>query len=158
MDLSVRPATVDDLDELAELDALLRREFEKLRGGAVYLLRDHRPEPVRESYARALDDPATRLVVARVGPVAAGFGAATLQELHGGYVLADITEIFVLPELREVGVGAAIMSDLLHWARAAGADGIDSRTMPGDRETKNFFESNGLVARAILVHRDLREP
>jgi hypothetical protein len=28
--------------------------------------------------------------------------------------------------------------------------------MPGDRNTKNFFESFGLVARAITVHRDLR--
>ena len=30
------------------------------------------------------------------------------------------------------------------------------RAMPGDRSTKNFFESFGLVARALTVHRDLR--
>ena len=35
------------------------------------------------------------------------------------------------------------------------AAGIDGFALPGDRETKNFFERFGLTARAILVHRSL---
>jgi len=30
---------------------------------------------------------------------------------------------------------------------------VQSTALPGDRATKNFFESQGMVARAILVHR-----
>ena len=36
-----------------------------------------------------------------------------------------------------------------------GCFGVDSLALPGDRHTKNFFESFGLVARAIIVHRSL---
>jgi hypothetical protein len=35
---------------------------------------------------------------------------------------------------------------------------MDSLALPGDRATKNFFESFGLKARAIVVHRSLVEP
>ena len=38
-------------------------------------------------------------------------------------------------------------------AAAQGCFGVDSLALPGDRHTKNFFESFGLVARAIVVHR-----
>jgi hypothetical protein len=34
-----------------------------------------------------------------------------------------------------------------------GAVAIQSTALPGDRATKNFFESQGMVARAIIVHR-----
>ena len=39
------------------------------------------------------------------------------------------------------------------WARATGCIGIESMALPGDRDTKNFFEAAGLIARAIVVHR-----
>jgi hypothetical protein len=35
------------------------------------------------------------------------------------------------------------------------AVGIDSFALPGDRETKNFFETQGMVARLIHVYRPL---
>jgi hypothetical protein len=43
------------------------------------------------------------------------------------------------------------------WARAHHCTGIDGFTLPGNRATKNFFETFGLTARAILVHRSLEE-
>jgi hypothetical protein len=54
-----------------------------------------------------------------------------------------------------VGVGEAVMDHLVAWCRAQGCFGVDSLALPGDRQTKNFFESFGLVARAIVVHRPL---
>ena len=47
------------------------------------------------------------------------------------------------------------MEEVLAWASAAGADGVDSIALPGDRVTKNFFERFGLTARALQVHRRL---
>ena len=47
------------------------------------------------------------------------------------------------------------MDALIEWCRAQGCFGVDSLALPGDRHTKNFFESFGLVARAIVVHRSL---
>jgi hypothetical protein len=44
---------------------------------------------------------------------------------------------------------------LVAHASDAGAIGIDALALPGDRATKNFFETFGLKARAIVVHRSL---
>jgi hypothetical protein len=48
-----------------------------------------------------------------------------------------------------------LMDQLVEWCRERGCIGVDSLALPGDRATKNFFESFGLVARAIIVHRRL---
>jgi hypothetical protein len=48
-----------------------------------------------------------------------------------------------------------MMEDLVAWCTAQGCFGVDSLALPGDRHTKNFFESFGLVARAIVVHRSI---
>jgi hypothetical protein len=44
---------------------------------------------------------------------------------------------------------------IVAWGTERGAVGIDAVVLPGARETKNFFESFGLKARALVVHRDL---
>ena len=51
------------------------------------------------------------------------------------------------PEAREVGVGELLLDTVLRWAEARGCFGIDSIVLPGNRETKNFFETAGMVAR-----------
>jgi hypothetical protein len=48
-----------------------------------------------------------------------------------------------------------MMQALVDWCTERGCMGVDSLALPGDRHTKNFFESFGLVARAIVVHRPL---
>jgi hypothetical protein len=48
-----------------------------------------------------------------------------------------------------------LLDAVIAWATGRKCIGIDSLALPGNRETKNFFESFGLVARAIVVHRPL---
>jgi GNAT superfamily N-acetyltransferase len=54
-----------------------------------------------------------------------------------------------------VGIGELVMDALVAWAQDHGCEAIDAVALPGDRETKNFFERFGLTARAIVVHRRL---
>ena len=49
----------------------------------------------------------------------------------------------------------SMLAATISWAAGRGCDGIDAVALPGDRATKNFFESHGLVARAIIAHRSL---
>lgn len=67
--------------------------------------------------------------------------------------LALIEELYTEPEARGVGVGRRLIQAVELWARATGCIGIESMALPGDRDTKNFFEAAGLIARAIVVHR-----
>ena len=87
-----------------------------------------------------------------------GYAVTRLVELGDGTQVAEVADIFVEPPARDVGVGNALMQDAVEWARTRSCVGIDAHALPGDRHTKNFFESFGLVARAITVHRDLRSP
>lgn len=67
--------------------------------------------------------------------------------------LALIEELYTEPEARGVGVGRRLIQAVELWARATGCIGIESMALPGDRDTKNFFEAAGLIARAIVGHR-----
>ena len=91
-----------------------------------------------------------------LGDVPVGYAIGAIRPLADDTCAADVTEVFVEEAARGVGIGSLLLHELLHWATDRGCIGIDARALPGDRDTKNFFESFGLVARAITVHRDLR--
>jgi GNAT superfamily N-acetyltransferase len=84
-----------------------------------------------------------------------GYGLVRVERLDDGTLLGVIDDIYVDPGARAVGIGEALMNHMLDWCRSQGCFGVDSLALPGDRHTKNFFESFGLVARAIIVHRPL---
>ena len=95
------------------------------------------------------------MAVGTIDDVVVGYGLVRAERLGDGSLLGVIDDIYVDPGARSVGVGEALMDHLIDWCRAQGCFGVDSLALPGDRATKNFFESFGLVARAIVVHRPL---
>lgn len=153
---NVRPARSEDLAELARLDGLARAHLAALRGGEMYLLHTARPDPPHTSLAADLADVDKVVLLGCLGDVPVGYAIAGIHPLADGTCSADVAEVFVESAARGVGIGALLMHQLVHWARDRDCVGIDARALPGDRATKNFFESFGLVARAITVHRDLR--
>ena len=154
--VSTRVATPADLAELERLDDLARAHLGPHRGGELYLLRDARPVPPGPSFLDDLEDPRRLVLVGTIDGQPVGYAITSLEALRDGYLLADVREIFVESDARDVGVGEALMDHIVRWATEEGCDGVDARALPGDRSTKNFFETFGLVARAITVHRDLR--
>ena len=54
---------------------------------------------------------------------------------------------------RGVGVGAAMVDDLVRWFSTSRCRGIDVTALPGDRQTKNFLEGSGFKARLLTMHR-----
>jgi GNAT superfamily N-acetyltransferase len=150
-----RPASEADLDRLEELAATARAELTGGKGGAVWARRDARPDPLRDSLAAALADPDQHVLVGTVDDAVLGYGLVRVEQLLDGGLLGVVEDLYVEPGGREVGIGEAVMDGLLDWCRARGCFGVDSLALPGDRHTKNFFESFGLVARAIIVHKPL---
>jgi len=151
-----RRATDQDLSELERLHGLAREHVGALRGGEVFLGREVRPHPTTESLREDLEAKDRIVLLGCLGDAPVGLAIAGIEDLHDGTRLAQVTELFVEPEARDVGVGAVLMRALIDWATGEGCDGIGSTVLPGDRASKNFFESFGLVARAIAVHKDLR--
>lgn len=150
-----RRATVDDVGPIVDLIRQGTGELRPNRGGAVWARREAHAEPVEPIVADALDDDAATVVVGTVDEVVVGYGLMRFEPLHDGDVLAMISDLYVDPEARGIGIGEAMMVELEDEARRRGAVGLDAIVLPGDRSSKNFFETAGLTARAILVHRSL---
>ena len=152
---SARPATLDDLDDLVALAEAAIDEKRGQKGGQVWSRRERRGDPLEESLQASIVAPDHEVAVGQLDGVTVGFGAVRIELLADGGRLGLIGELYVDPGCRAVGVGEVLMNHLLDWCRARGCFGVDSLALPGDRSTKNFFESFGLVARAIVVHRRL---
>lgn len=153
---SARPAATTDLDVIGALLDHAVAELKPRRGGSIFTRREARARPAHDALHRALTDDDQLIVVGTIDEVVVGFSGVRRERLLDGVSLAVIEDIYVLPEAREVGVGEAMLDLCLQWAEESGCIGLDALALPGDRHTKNFFESFGLVARAIIVHRDLR--
>jgi GNAT superfamily N-acetyltransferase len=150
VDVAARPAEAGDLPLLVEMARAARLEQSTKRGGVLLVARHCRPEPLDLSFAEAVDDPTTGLWAGTVDGVPVGYA---LVSADGD--IAVIEELHVDPEARAVGVGEALLDAIIIWAKEQGCTGVDSFALPGARETKNFFETFGMTARLLVLHRDL---
>jgi GNAT superfamily N-acetyltransferase len=151
-----RPASAGDLADLAALAENAVDELRPQRGGELWARTIGRRAPFEPALAAAMVDPSRLVLCGTIDGATVGYASVRLDELVDGGRLAVVEDIYTLPDARDVGVGEALMDAVLVWARAEGAVGVDAVALPGMRHTKNFFETFGLTARAIVVHRDLR--
>jgi GNAT superfamily N-acetyltransferase len=152
---SARTATDADIPALATMIAAAAEEKRSQRGGPVWFRRERRWGDPEAELAKALASADHEVVVGALDGTVVGYGLVRAERLGDGSLLGVIDDIYVEAGAREVGLGEALMDHVIAWCRAAGCFGVDSLALPGDRQTKNFFESFGLVARAIIVHRPL---
>jgi ribosomal protein S18 acetylase RimI-like enzyme len=150
---AARRATSGDLDRMTALVEGLHDELAAMRGGALWAAREARPAPYGERLAALLDRDDACVVVGTVDDYVVGLGVVELERLRTGDTLGRVTELFVEPDARAVGVGEAIAVELIAFCDAHDCVGIDALALPGHRAAKNFFERSGFTARAIVMHR-----
>lgn len=155
MELTARPAEPGDLERLAELVAAGVAEQSADRGGAVWAAREARAVPADASLAELLGRDDHLVVAGCIDDVVVGYAVTHVEALRDGSTLGRIDDIFVEPEGRAVGVGETIIDVVVPWCEARGCRGIDALVLPGNRASKNFFETFGFTARALVVHRRL---
>ena len=153
--VSLRSGTLDDLDFLSESHRSGHKAIEAERGGELDILLRGRAEPIEESFRTTLANADSTVLIGEVDDVAVGYLVLDNVNLRSGAKIARVVDMWVHPEARGVGVGGALMTKAMALADEQGCSGIDARALPGDRATKNFFESFGLVARTIEVHKTL---
>lgn len=152
-----RPALADDLPILASLAEEAVAEQVEHRGGAIWSQRETRALPALSTLADALEDPDQLVVAGTIDDVVVGYGVVRLDRLRTGRTLGVVTDLYVEPEARAVGVGESMIEIVLDWCRRHHCQGVDALALPGNRDTKNFFETFGFTARAIVVHRSLAD-
>jgi GNAT superfamily N-acetyltransferase len=150
-----RRATTQDLPTLERLAAEAVAELVPQRGGAMWARTVGRRAPYVEGFVHALDDPTAVVLCGTVDGSVVGYAVAHLDPLADDSLLAVIDDLYTEPGARTVGVGEVLLGEIVTWATERGAVGLDAIVLPGSRETKNFFETFGLRARALVVHREL---
>ena len=93
-------------------------------------------------------------MVGLVDDVVVGLAVAR-AELVGETSLGVVDAFYVEPEAREVGVGRKMLDSVVSWLGSKGCRAVDVNVLPGQRETKNFFEATGFKARLITMNRQL---
>jgi ribosomal protein S18 acetylase RimI-like enzyme len=154
---SARLAAPEDLDRVAELWDEAGAELGPQRGGAL-LLR-------AASFALPPQDPETVLAVGTVDDVVVGFGYGKVTQVQahrpafgiargaGGDRLGVVEVLYVEPQGRGIGVGEAVLDVMVTRFTALGCLGFDASALPGNREAKAFFETQGFVTRLLVMHR-----
>jgi GNAT superfamily N-acetyltransferase len=155
MDIGAFPASREHLDALEALAAEAVAEQADARGGWVWSRREVRPRPFSESLGAALADPDQAVWVGLIDGTPVGYAAAAVESLQSGDRLGRVTDLYVTAGARDVGVGEELIGEVLQWCGQRDCVGVDALALPGNRATKNFFETFGFTARLLVLHRKL---
>lgn len=159
-----RLARPGDTGRLAQLAAALTAELGAARGGAT-LARFLEPLLTRASLRRCIaETDRWAVVVGTYDGTVAGLALVEhpWKKSSGGTPEGHVALVHVLyvePGMREVGIGGAILGELVRLAGDRGATALDVPALPGDGATKAFLEGAGFRARLLVMHRHLpKEP
>ncbi len=153
---SARLAATDDLDEIAAIGGAVLEPLPQARGGPIFTALEIGFDTPRGRARRALSAPDTAgCAVGEFDGVVFGYAVWTIEQLDGGGTLGRLHDFAVHPDARSVGIGEAMMDLIVADLKDRGCVGVDAWALPGDRATKNFFESFGLKARLLTAHRKL---
>jgi len=86
-----------------------------------------------------------------VAEVAQQVVAYICAEIDLTRAVCSVTQIFVDPQARQLGIGAHLVGKTANIARDCGCTRLDACALPGDRKMKNLFERVGMPARLIVV-------
>ncbi len=128
-------------------------EQAEARGGRVWAAREARALPAGPSLGDDLGSPSAAVLAGTIDDVVVGYLVARTEELRDGTVLGRLSDVYVEPDARDVGIGELLVDAALAWCDERHCAGVDAIVLPGNRFTKNFFESMGFTARALTVHR-----
>jgi GNAT superfamily N-acetyltransferase len=146
IEVTARVATIEDLPRLCLLEAEARDIVRPVRGGAVHLDVDG----VAWTLSTRFGSPDVVVFAGLIDDAVIGYAVVS-----SAATAARIEAIYVEPEARELGVGEELLNHAIAWARERMCTTLDAVALPGDRHTKNFFETFGMVARAITVSRSV---
>lgn len=147
----VRVARPDDVDVLRTLEAEARSHLAQFRGGD----RLYNDLPlVDDRWVERINSDGWLVLVAGFDDVPLGYLCANMSATSA---VPLIESVYVAVDVRQLGLGDALVSAAIDASHQIGAVAIDAFALPGDRETKNLFERSGLTARLLIVSKPINE-
>ncbi len=150
---STRAATEADRGRCAALLEEARAEAAAQRGGAQFLERTAANTSLLDRWLAgdgADGDPPHRVFVGEFEGAVVGTAGGHVDGRRG-----HVDWCYVEEGARGVGVGAALVGELTRWFTESGCTDMEAVALPGDRSTKQLYETSGLKARLLVMHRSL---
>jgi GNAT superfamily N-acetyltransferase len=142
MDEVVRRAEPADAAQLSQLEVEARHHLIEQRGGAALLAE----QPPVGDWVAAVQDNGRWIGVGELD----GFVIGYLELAFEGEI-ANVRQVYVEPEARELGFGDGLLAAARRQAQGHGCSALEGFALPGDRDTKNLYERAGITARKIIV-------
>lgn len=135
--MSTRLAAVADAGLLARLQYDFDTEFDSPTPPV---------EVLTERYARLLAEPAAFALLAEKDGAATGFATVTLRPtIYCDGPLAVLDELYVVPGLRDGGIGTGLLTAVVDEVVARGGGELHINVDEVDTDTRRFYERHGWV-------------
>ena len=146
----IRLATAKDCDALAEMRYLFRAELGRTNESKQAFVR--RFSPWLKKRLRQKSSP-WRCWIAEKGRQFLGHACVQLLEkmpnpVNEPELHAYVTNCYVLPEIRNEGIGKRLLDQALSWCRAQGVDAVILWPSP---DSKSFYRRSGFSASSNLL-------
>jgi len=141
----VRKAVEADALALQLLELEARDEVQHFRGHLALLGESIQ---VADSWSKIVASIQHSVLVAEVAHQVVAYICAEIDLTRA---VCSVTQIFVDPQARQLGIGAHLVGKTANIARDCGCTRLDACALPGDRKMKNLFERVGMPARLIVV-------
>lgn len=158
MTVEIVPATVDDVDGVADDWVDLAREMREYDAA---VLPEENRATVRENLLRAAVADNLLLAVAESAeegePERLGFVQSAVQT--GSYdldvVRGLIVNLYVVPEARDQGIGSRLLAAAEERLREAGVDTVTLEVMAANEDARRFYERHGYEPRRVELGKSL---
>ncbi len=149
--IRLEPFLHDNSEELEEFLEEISGELALRRGGTQLLGELGTPDKLAQKISEEDEDSFALTVT--INSVLSGVIWAKIVANEFGDRVCNVPVFAVLKDARRCGVGTKLFEALERWVDSRSVVTIEFTALPGDRHTKNFCESNGLVARSLKMYK-----
>lgn len=142
----VRPALLNDLDQVTELWACLASMHTPL--DSTFSWTEDSLVRYREFAEERLTDPLARLLVAELQGEVVGFLLAVIASYPPVFTIGkygSIYDVFVAEDCRGLGVGEQLVEDVLTWFRGHGLTRAELRVHVANEVGRRFWDRMGFT-------------
>ena len=143
-------------DARGALPGVPRRACRRARRSA-HLLKEALASPSIARFGSIVHDQSWLVLVGTFDEAPIGLAAARIETMPDSSRLATVEVVYVDPGLAKSESASSCSAVRWSGRHGSGAAGVDVRVLPGMRESKNFLESSGFVARLLVMHQRLTD-